>query len=69
MASSFCADARFVALASLLYKAKIALTNFLLKGVLRSVIGQSLATVALELVTVPVTGVWNAVVPSPPSFS
>ncbi|HWA75561.1 MAG TPA: hypothetical protein VG937_24670 [Polyangiaceae bacterium] len=51
-----------VALASLLYKAKIALTNFMLKGVLRSIIGQSLATVALELVTVPVTAIWNAVI-------
>jgi hypothetical protein len=51
-----------VALASLLYKAKIALTNFLFKGVLRSLIGKSLATAALELVTVPVTAIWNAVV-------
>jgi hypothetical protein len=51
-----------LALASLLYKAKIALTNFLFKGVLRSLIGQSLATAALELVTVPVTAIWNAVV-------
>jgi hypothetical protein len=51
-----------VALASLLYKAKIALTNFLFKGVLRSLIGKSLATTALELVTIPVTAIWNAVV-------
>jgi hypothetical protein len=51
-----------IALSSLLYKAKIALTNFLVKAALRSVIGRSFAMRALELVVVPVTAIWNAVV-------
>jgi hypothetical protein len=51
-----------VALASLLYKAKIALTTFLIKAVLRSFLGQFMGRAFLELVTVPVTATWNAVV-------
>jgi hypothetical protein len=52
----------FVVLASLLYKAKIALTTFMLKGGLRSLLGQVMGRAVFELVTVPVTAVWNAVV-------
>lgn len=51
-----------ITLSALLYKAKVALTNFLVKGLLRSFIGRSLGTRALELVTIPVTAIWNAVV-------
>jgi hypothetical protein len=51
-----------VALASVLYKAKIALTTFLIKAVLRSFLGQFMGRAFLELVTVPVTAAWNAVV-------
>jgi hypothetical protein len=51
-----------VALASLLYKAKIALTTFLLKLVLRSLLGRVLARSIFELVTIPVTAIWNGVV-------
>ena len=51
-----------VALASLLYKAKIALTTFLIKALLRSLLGQFMGRALLELVTVPVTAAWNAVV-------
>ncbi|MFZ5894918.1 MAG: LBF_2804 family protein [Myxococcota bacterium] len=50
------------ALAALLYKAKIALTNVALKALLRAFIGRSITLVALELVVVPVTAIWNAVV-------
>ncbi len=52
----------FVVVASLLYKAKIALTTLLIKGGLRSMLGQVMGRAVLELVTVPVTAVWNAVV-------
>ena len=51
-----------VVLGSLLYKAKIALTTFLLKGGMRSLLGQVMGRAVLELVTVPVTAIWNAVV-------
>ena len=51
-----------MALASILYKAKIALTTLLIKGVLRSVLGQFMGRALLELVTVPVTASWNAIV-------
>jgi hypothetical protein len=51
-----------VVLASLLYKAKIALTTFMIKGGLRSLLGQVMGRAVFELVTVPVTAIWNAVV-------
>jgi hypothetical protein len=51
-----------VVIASLLYKAKIALTTFLIKGGLRSLLGQVMGRAVFELVTVPVTAGWNAVV-------
>ncbi|MGC4087163.1 MAG: hypothetical protein QM756_04515 [Polyangiaceae bacterium] len=50
------------ALAALLYKAKVALTNVAMKGLLRAFIGRSITRVALEFVVVPVTAIWNAVV-------
>jgi hypothetical protein len=50
------------ALAALLYKAKVALTNVALKAGLRAFIGRSITLVALEFVVVPVTAIWNAVV-------
>lgn len=50
------------ALAALLYKAKVALTNVALKAALRAFIGRSITRVALEFVVVPVTAIWNAVV-------
>jgi hypothetical protein len=51
-----------VGLASLLYKAKIALTTFLIKLVLRSLLGRVLARSIFELVTIPVTAIWNGVI-------
>ncbi|HEX5098625.1 MAG TPA: hypothetical protein VFV94_03965 [Polyangiaceae bacterium] len=51
-----------VAVASLLYKAKIALTTFLIKLVLRTFLGHFMGRAVLELVTIPVTAAWNAVV-------
>ncbi|HTQ02978.1 MAG TPA: hypothetical protein VMI54_03945 [Polyangiaceae bacterium] len=51
-----------VVVASILYKGKIALTTFLLKAGLRSLLGQVMGRAVFELVTVPVTAVWNAVV-------
>lgn len=49
-------------LVPLMYKAKIALTSFLLKAVLRRALGRAVARSALEFVAVPVTAIWNAVV-------
>ena len=51
-----------VALASILYKAKIALTTFLMKVVLRGLLGRFMGRALFELVTIPVTAIWNAVV-------
>lgn len=48
--------------ASVLYKAKVALSTFLLKALLRRVFGRLAARAALEFVAVPVTAVWNMVV-------
>ncbi len=48
-----------VVLASLLYKAKIALTTVLLKVAVRRVLGRAVVRVALELVAVPVAAAWN----------
>lgn len=49
-------------LTSLLYKAKVALTSFLLKALLRRALGRAAARSALELVAIPVTALWNALV-------
>jgi hypothetical protein len=51
-----------VALSALLYKAKIALTTFLIKLLLRSLLGRVMARALFELVAIPVTAVWNAVI-------
>jgi hypothetical protein len=51
-----------VALAALLYKAKIALTTFLIKVVLRGLLGRVMGRAIFELVTIPVTAIWNAIV-------
>lgn len=51
-----------VVVASLLYKGKIALTTFLIKAGLRSLLGQVMGRAVFELVAVPVTAIWNAVV-------
>jgi hypothetical protein len=47
---------------SLLYKAKIALTSFILKAILRRALGRVAVRSALEFVAVPVTAAWNAIV-------
>jgi hypothetical protein len=51
-----------VALAALLYKAKIALTTFLIKVILRGLLGRVMGRALFELVTIPVTAIWNAIV-------
>jgi len=51
-----------LALVGLLYKAKIALSSFLLKALLRRALGRAVARSALELIAIPVTALWNAVV-------
>jgi hypothetical protein len=51
-----------VAGAALLYRAKIALTTFLLKAGLRSLLGRVMGRALFELVTIPVTACWNAIV-------
>jgi hypothetical protein len=51
-----------VAGAALLYRAKIALTTFLLKAGLRSLLGRVMGRALFELVTIPVTAGWNAIV-------
>jgi hypothetical protein len=52
----------FVLLVSLLYKAKIALTTFLVKGILRGALGRAAARAVLDFAGVPVTAIWNAIV-------
>ncbi len=49
-------------LVGLLYKGKIAVTNFLLKVVVRRLFGRVLVRGAEELVAIPVTAIWNATV-------
>jgi hypothetical protein len=48
--------------ASLLYKAKIALTGFLAKVLLRRALGRFATRALLEAVAIPVTAVWNMLV-------
>ena len=48
--------------ASLLYKAKISVTSFLLKALLRRALGRAALRVWLVFVGVPVCAVWNAIV-------
>lgn len=55
-------NALLVVVASLLYKAKVALSTFLLKALVRSALGRAAARAMLDLVAVPVTALWNAVV-------
>ncbi len=49
-------------LIALLYKAKVGLSTFVLKVVLRRVFGRLLARAAFEFVAIPVTALWNVVV-------
>ncbi|HMA93819.1 MAG TPA: hypothetical protein VKP30_14110, partial [Polyangiaceae bacterium] len=56
------ASPALLVIVSLLYKAKIALTSFIFKALVRSVMGRAAARAVLELLAVPVTAVWNAVV-------
>jgi hypothetical protein len=51
-----------VVLAALLYKAKIAVTTFVVKVALRSLLGRVAVRALFELVTIPVTALWNAIV-------
>ncbi len=51
-----------VAVAALAYKLKVAATSFLLKALLRRALGRAAVRIAAELVAVPVTAAWNAVV-------
>lgn len=51
-----------VLVASLVYKAKIALTGFVLKALLRRALGRLATRAALEAVAIPVTAVWNMLV-------
>jgi len=55
-------SAFFIFAVSLLYKAKIALTTFLVKALLRGVLGRIAARAVLDFVGVPVTAIWNAIV-------
>lgn len=47
---------------SLAYKGKIAVTNFMLKALVRRAMGRAGVRGAIELIAVPVTAIWNAVV-------
>ncbi len=49
-------------LASVLYKAKIALSSFVLKALLRRALGRALVRSWLPFVAVPVTALWNLVI-------
>jgi hypothetical protein len=48
--------------ASVAYKAKVGLTNFLVKAALRRVLGRAVVRVWLAFVAVPVSAAWNALV-------
>jgi hypothetical protein len=48
--------------ATLLYKAKIALTNFILKTLVRRALGRAITRATLEWIALPVGALWNAVV-------
>lgn len=56
------ASPALLVIASLLYKAKIALTTFIVKALVRSAMGRAAARAVLEMIAVPVTAAWNAVV-------
>jgi hypothetical protein len=45
-----------------LYKAKIGLTNFLIKTAIRRILGRAVVRVWLAFVAVPVSAIWNAIV-------
>jgi hypothetical protein len=49
-------------LATIVYKAKISVTNFLVKAIVRRVLGRAFVRSWLPFVAVPVTAAWNAVV-------
>ena len=51
-----------LAVASLLYKAKITMTSFLIKALLRRALGRAAVRVWLVFVGVPVCALWNAIV-------
>lgn len=51
-----------IILASLVYKAKVTLTTFVTKALLRSALGRTAARAVLDFVAVPVTAGWNAAV-------
>lgn len=51
-----------VLVATLVYKAKIALTGFVTKALLRRALGRLATRAALEAVAIPVTAVWNMIV-------
>ncbi len=48
--------------ASLVYKAKVSVSNFLLKVLVRRIVGRALVRAWLPFVAVPVTAAWNGVV-------
>lgn len=49
-------------LASTVYKLKVALTGFILKALVRRALGRAATRAVLELIAVPVTAVWDALV-------
>lgn len=49
-------------LSGVLYKAKVSLTNFLLKALVRRLLGRSAVRAVLVLVAVPVSAAWDAIV-------
>jgi hypothetical protein len=51
-----------VVLWSLAYKLKVALSGFLLKALVRRVLGRAATRAVIELVAVPVTAAWDAIV-------
>ncbi len=52
----------WVVLAAVAYKAKISVTNFLTKMIIRRLMGRAAVRSWLAFVAVPITGVWNMVV-------
>lgn len=49
-------------LSTVAYKAKVTVTNFLIKAIVRKIVGRAGARAAMEFVAVPVFAIWNSVI-------
>jgi hypothetical protein len=49
-------------LSTVIYKAKVTVTNFLIKAIVRKIVGRAGARAAMEFVAVPVFAIWNGII-------